>query len=326
MGETPGKMYALATVLSILAIVAVTLRFYSRRIKKVSPSWDDFSVVLALVSTIATGVCMFVGAAIGSLGRHSQISPDGMPVFDDHFVVLFKVLYISQLTQTITFGFTKLAVILFYRRIFITRTFSIISWVMIGLTIIWTIAFFAANLLQCLPISENWRLPDPGACIQTTMMYLAQAWSDMFTDVLILAMPLPWLWRLQMAPMRKFFVVLIFQLGALVVCAGVAKLVVFHRIIYDNGGDPDIAYLLTPTIYWPMVESSLGIVGACLPLLRPIFTDTRAKNLSSSLRAIMSRPSVRSGSANTETKEFVKFDAGGMGVGRVEKIEVAEMV
>ena len=51
MGETPGKMYALATVLSILAIVAVALRFYSRRIKKVSPSWDDFCVVLALVMT-----------------------------------------------------------------------------------------------------------------------------------------------------------------------------------------------------------------------------------------------------------------------------------
>lgn len=102
------------------------------------------------------------------------------------------------------------------------------------------------------------------------------------------------------------------------------------RILPHPQKNPDLADLtidlLTPTIYWPMVESSLGIVGACLPLLRPIFTDTRAKNLSSSLRAIMSRPSVRSGSANTETKEFAKFDAGGMGVGRVEKIEVAEMV
>ena len=28
---------------------------------------------------------------------------------------------------------------------------------------------------------------------------------------------------------------------------------------------------MTPTMYWPMVEASLGIVGACLPLMRPIF-------------------------------------------------------
>ena len=34
---------------------------------------------------------IFAGAATGSLGRHSQISTDGMPVFDERFVVLFKV-------------------------------------------------------------------------------------------------------------------------------------------------------------------------------------------------------------------------------------------
>ena len=81
MDESPGKMYALASVLTVLAIVAVVLRFYARCIKKVGSSWDDYSIVLALVgffamilasrwlmvmflqkiSTIATGVCMFVG-------------------------------------------------------------------------------------------------------------------------------------------------------------------------------------------------------------------------------------------------------------------------
>ena len=49
MAETPGKMYALASVLTVLAIVAVVLRFYSRRIKKVGVSWDDYLIVLALV-------------------------------------------------------------------------------------------------------------------------------------------------------------------------------------------------------------------------------------------------------------------------------------
>ena len=49
MAETPGKMYALASVLTVLAIVAVILRFYSRRIKKVVVSWDDYLIVLALV-------------------------------------------------------------------------------------------------------------------------------------------------------------------------------------------------------------------------------------------------------------------------------------
>ena len=69
---------------------------------------------------------------------------------------------------------------------------------MIGLIAIWTIAFFLANLLQCLPISENWvsLSPAPGTCIDALMMYQAEAWSDVFTDVMILSMPLPWVCRL----------------------------------------------------------------------------------------------------------------------------------
>ncbi|CAF9929271.1 MAG: hypothetical protein ALECFALPRED_004287 [Alectoria fallacina] len=294
MIESPGKMYALASVLTILAIVAVILRFYARRIKKIRPSWDDYLIVLALVSTIGTGVCMFVGAAIGGLGRHTNVTPDGMPIFNGRMEMLF------------TLGLNN-------PKIFTLRTFSIISWVMIGLTITWTIAFLAANLLQCLPISEDWASLDAtsGTCINTIMMYLAQAWSDVFTDILILSMPLPWIWRLQMARMRKFFLVLMFQLGALVVGAGVTKLVVFHKIAIDvDVGDADVTYLLTPTVYWPMVESSLGIVGACLPLLRPIFTDTPARDTFSSLRAMMSLSSLRSNNAKTPSQDYDELESG----------------
>ena len=53
MGESPGKMYALASVLTMLAILAVMLRFYSRHIKKICLSWDDYFIMLALVGLYA---------------------------------------------------------------------------------------------------------------------------------------------------------------------------------------------------------------------------------------------------------------------------------
>ena len=43
-------MYALATVLMVLAIGAVCLRFYARRIKKAGIEWDDYLIIPALVS------------------------------------------------------------------------------------------------------------------------------------------------------------------------------------------------------------------------------------------------------------------------------------
>lgn len=49
MGDTPGTIYAIAIVFSLLAIAATAIRFYARSIKKIGLSWDDYVVVLALV-------------------------------------------------------------------------------------------------------------------------------------------------------------------------------------------------------------------------------------------------------------------------------------
>ena len=53
MVETPGKMYALATVLTLLAIVAVLLRLHARKIKNAILAWDDYLIISALVGRAA---------------------------------------------------------------------------------------------------------------------------------------------------------------------------------------------------------------------------------------------------------------------------------
>lgn len=170
-------MYALAIVLIILPIVAIMLLFYARRIKQIALSWDDYLILLALFFTIGTAICMFVGTAIGSLGQHTEIQKDGMPVFDHRLRVFEQILFASQLTQTLTFGSTKLSVLLFYKRIFRGNAFVISLWTMMSVTSVWTVAFFFANLLQCRPLWIDWTGFGSTVenCINTNMMYLAQA-------------------------------------------------------------------------------------------------------------------------------------------------------
>lgn len=92
MADSAGMMYALAIVLIILPIVAIMLLFYARRIKQIALSWDDYLILLALFFTIGTAICMFVGTAIGSLGQHTEIQKDGMPVFDHRLRVFEQVI------------------------------------------------------------------------------------------------------------------------------------------------------------------------------------------------------------------------------------------
>ena len=55
MEESPGKMYALAVVLTLLAMLAVALRFYARRIKSAGLAWDDYMILPALVHAFFSG-------------------------------------------------------------------------------------------------------------------------------------------------------------------------------------------------------------------------------------------------------------------------------
>ena len=95
--------------------------------------------------------------------------------------------------SVLSFGFTKLAVLLFYRRIFPGRSLNISVWAMIGLTCIWMVGFFFSQLLQCIPISLNWTGWGyvPNHCIDVSSMILAEAWSDVVTNVIILVLPIP---------------------------------------------------------------------------------------------------------------------------------------
>ncbi|MCJ1451294.1 hypothetical protein MMC28_001630 [Mycoblastus sanguinarius] len=311
MEETPGKMYALAAVLTTLAIVAVLLRFYARHIKKVHLAWDDYMILPALLFTIGTGLCMFTGTAFGDLGRHTPIGPNGMPKFDHRTQVFEQITYASQLTQTLTFGFTKLAVLLFYKRIFFESKSTAVVLAMIGIVAVWTVGFFFANMFQCIPISVNWTGfgGTPQQCVDTNQLFLAQAWSDVFTDVMILSLPVPCIWALQMPALRKVAILCMFFLGTLVVAAGVAKLVVFLWVVKETqSGAVDVTYIMTPTLYWPMVESSLGIVGACLPLMRPIFTKHSPESIFQTLRTLVSRPSSRSGSSSKRSDRTLVED------------------
>ena len=44
-------------------------------------------------------------------------------------------------------------------------------------------------------------------------------------------------------------------------------------ILYGDRLTQTFAGGSTPFIYWQMIESSVGIIGACLPMLRPICTE-----------------------------------------------------
>ncbi|KAI4127646.1 MAG: hypothetical protein LQ338_003094 [Usnochroma carphineum] len=227
MGDTPGTLYAIAIVFSLLAVAATVLRFYARSIKK------ERQLVI-WVGIPQLGNKKFKGES--SLSPSSHTAPKC------------------------------------FNRIFQGRWIQNAVWFMVGIDFIWIVGFFFSNLLQCYPISVNWTGIGniDGYCVNTNMLVYAQSWSDIATD----AIPKSILTQL---------------IGDRTVASSIAKLAIFSNIIhrkFEESGSVVYLDLQTPLVYWPMVESAVGILGACLPLLRPLFAGAASRGFMRDLQSV----------------------------------------
>lgn len=110
----------------------------------------------------------------------------------------------------------KLSILSFYLRIFNRSGYMYYaSWVMMFFTVGWLISVVLVLGFQCRPIAGYWDTTLKTTCINRTAFYLAGSSTDVAADFVILVLPLPALWKLQLALSKKLSIVAIFALGGL---------------------------------------------------------------------------------------------------------------
>lgn len=118
------------------------------------------------------------------------------------------------------FGLIKLSVLLFYRRIFVTRPFRFYNDIVIVLILLWTIVFLCTEIFSCgIHPAEQWsKNHSAGRCINQTQLLLWFTITDVVSDIVVLAMPYGCIKKLQLDKRRKIGVAGIFMLGTMSVC------------------------------------------------------------------------------------------------------------
>lgn len=108
----------------------------------------------------------------------------------------------------------KMSILLFYLRLFATKQFCIAAYTIMFVVCLWCIEQVLASLLICKPISYNWQFKtQQGTCGNTMANCIAGAAINVFTDLVILLLPMPIIWRLQIPTRSKLSLSFIFGLG-----------------------------------------------------------------------------------------------------------------
>jgi hypothetical protein len=85
-----------------------------------------------------------------------------------------------------------------------------------GACIVWLIVSMFLNIFQCKPVSALWEaLGSTEYCLASGTMWLGLEVTNLLVDVVILALPISEIGRLQLSTAKKWFVVCIFLLGSL---------------------------------------------------------------------------------------------------------------
>lgn len=128
-----------------------------------------------------------------------------------------QLYFVAQILYKINIGLTKVGILLLYLRLFIQRWFVITCWTWIAIITAFTFSTVISSIFQCSPVQYafNKSLPGHGSCIDLTAFWYANAAFNIFSDLVLVALPIPVISRLQLPPRLKLVICGIFAVGVL---------------------------------------------------------------------------------------------------------------
>lgn len=115
-----------------------------------------------------------------------------------------------------TASFTvKIAVIIFYHRIFPTNTTRLGCYILGGTCVAWYIVIVIVFFTACLPIESNWDPNVPGHCIDNVAFAIPPGVINVLIDAATVCLPIYEVSKLKMARQQKYITIFIFVIGGL---------------------------------------------------------------------------------------------------------------
>lgn len=113
----------------------------------------------------------------------------------------------------------RLAILLLYQRVFDTGStvwFSMLIKICFVLQVVGETIWLFVIIFECRPISSVWdkSITNP-QCLNLAAIYLAGAITSIVTDVILMILPMPMLWKLQMSRPKKLGIAMVFVVASL---------------------------------------------------------------------------------------------------------------
>ncbi|KAF6812363.1 CFEM domain-containing protein [Colletotrichum plurivorum] len=233
-------------------------------------SWDDWTITACVLLTVPPTVFAFTLSANG-LGKDIWT----LPLANVENVLFYY--FLGELFYFCAQAMNKVSILLFLTRIFPHHNLNRAIWATIVVTLAYAVSFFFATLFQCWPINHAWLQLEEhhqGQCNNIHLQGWLSAIFNIALDIVILALPLHQLSKLQMPLNKKLMVMVVFSVGIFVTIASIIRL---HTLV-RFANSTNITYDYMDAAYWSTIELYAGIITASLPAVYKYLCSVAARS------------------------------------------------
>lgn len=212
------QLLVICWVFTPLAILAVGLRVWARRVKRQNLVLNDWVIAVALLFNCGQTALLTYASVYGGIGHHMV---DLLARWPDSVPRLLKCYVAAEPFWITTNSLVKISILDFYTKVFSTsKRFRHICWGIMAVVAAYWISTFVRMFFLCTPFAAMWEpallQTVPGArCLNLTAVYLSVSIINLLIDFTLFLLPMPLLWGLQMHPRKKLSLMFIFGLGLL---------------------------------------------------------------------------------------------------------------
>lgn len=263
-------------VFTAFEIAAVALRFYSRTLTVRSFGADDWLVAASLVGQIIAGAVAIAAVEQDAMGHHigylAATNPGAM-------TLLYKYLFAISMWYCATISLSKLAICIMYRRLFPQHAVSIVLCITAGILVCAPIATLITGFAACTPFSANWAPPEVQAskCINKEALFAWGTFPHIVTDVILLIVPLPVIWRLRIKTKFKAALTVTFLIGSMGLGTSILRFLTYN----NTDAFMDTPYNAVELVTWTIAEPGVYLISACVMMYRPLLGKFNVGLLSS---------------------------------------------
>ncbi|KAK4196581.1 hypothetical protein QBC40DRAFT_287048 [Triangularia verruculosa] len=248
--------------------------------------------ILAVVAFCLTGCTIGFNAAVFDAG----IGHDMIPESPLYLTLLHNLEFMMKITFIFTIVYVwalfclKMSQLWFYLRAF-SLQLKIWIYIVMAICVAWAIIFTFVLTFLCDPIEQQWTLQRIGRCMDQVLVLKCVIMTNILTDLMIIALPMWTVWKLQMRTAEKIVVAGCFAIGLACVVISLVRFV--EMFVIDMAGN----FTGTSMTTFMLCSIELMLAGICtnVPMLRPYYLRWRQKYKSSHASSGYADPSTLQG-------------------------------